>query len=279
MQPKSVTANNISIAYVEKKPDAANTVFFIHGSSSSAKIWAPQFSSPLFNNYRLIAFDLPAHGESSTFEGTNNDYSLPGIAAVVAEAVNQLSPAGKFILAGLSLGTNIVAEMLPHTRQASGTVIIGSCMVGAGYEMDKAFMPGIDLHAAFIENATEEELNDYWHLASASVADKKKFQFFAEDYYAVKDNFRSKMFATVGDGRMSDQVKLLAESKLPSLVVFGHDELVCNKAYLDNSGINLWQNKVFIIPRAGHLVPMDKPEELNWLISDFANDIFKKKDA
>ncbi|MBS1607427.1 MAG: alpha/beta hydrolase [Bacteroidetes bacterium] len=271
MQPKYVTVKDVSLAYIEKNPEAKDTIFFIHGNSSSAKIWAEQFISPQLSRYRLIAVDLPAHGNSSK----GNDYSLPGIGRILSLALVSLIAAGDYIIAGLSLGTNILAEMLAYDIEPAGLIVMGSCMLGTGYGMEKVFKPGIDMHAAFTDTVSEEELKQYWRLAGVSAADRSKYKNFTEDYTAVKDSFRSKMFATVGEGKLSDQIGLLEKSGIPSLVIFGEEELVCDKDYLDNSAINLWNNKVYKLPQAGHLVPLDKQEELNLLIRDFARDIFK----
>lgn len=271
MLAKHVTVKGVSIAYIEKNPEARDTIFFIHGNSSSVKIWAQQFISPILSRYRLIAFDLPAHGNSSR----SDDYSLPGMAHILSTVLISLVPTGGYIIAGLSLGTNILAEMLAYDIQPAGLIVMGSCMLGAEYGMEKVFMPGIDMHAAFTDIASEEELVQYWSLTGASAADMNKYKIFAEDYTAVKDNFRSKMFASVSEGKISDQVRLLEKSGVLSLIVFGDNELVCDKDYLDNSAIKFWNNKVYKLPDAGHLIPLDKQDELTSLIDAFAKDIFK----
>ncbi|MES1216061.1 MAG: alpha/beta hydrolase [Bacteroidota bacterium] len=271
METKFITIEGVQLAYTEKNPAAQKTIFFIHGNSSSFRIWKSQFKSDLLSAYRLIAVDLPANGQSSACE----DYSLPGIARLISLALLSLVAAGDYILAGLSLGTNIVAEMLTNDIDPAGIIILGSCMLGAEYGMERVFRPGVDMHAAFTDIITEEELKQYWSLAGASSVDINKYKAFAEDYSLVKDKFRSRMFASVVEGKISDQVGLLERSGIPSLVIFGYDELVCDKDYLDNSAINLWNNKVFKLPDAGHLVPLDKQQELNILIDDFAKDVFK----
>lgn len=59
MNKKYTTAKGIRIAYLEKNPEAKNTIFFIHGNSLSANYWTKQFQSELLVSYRLVAFDLP----------------------------------------------------------------------------------------------------------------------------------------------------------------------------------------------------------------------------
>lgn len=50
------------MAWKQKNPDSKDVIIFIHGNSTSRKVFENQLSSPLFTQ-RLIALDLPGHGE------------------------------------------------------------------------------------------------------------------------------------------------------------------------------------------------------------------------
>lgn len=65
MDHKYLSVDSVDLAYTEKNIAAKKTIFFIHGNSMSAAMWDKQFKSELFSKYRLIAFDLPSHGNSS----------------------------------------------------------------------------------------------------------------------------------------------------------------------------------------------------------------------
>ena len=274
MQQNFIKINGITLAFIEQNPKAEKVIFFIHGNSSSSGIWLKQFKSELLSGYRLIAFDLPAHGGSGSLNGTGIEYSLPILGEIMAGALKESAGGGKFIIAGLSLGTNIVAEMLTHTIAHAGVIAIGSCMIGGDYTMERVFKPGIDIHAAFADEVSYDELRQYAKLTFISGAEKE-WQQFDENYRCVKDNFRSKMFATVAEGNLNNQVGLLQQQSVPALIVFGEEEKICDTGYFDNAGLQLWKNKTYKIPRAGHLVNIDQPEKLNELISEFALGVFK----
>ena len=102
----SITVKGIQLSYLVQNETAENTIFFIHGNSISADSWKKQLNSELLRAYRLIALDLPAHGDSDASLHPDEDYNLPGLAAYIAETVRQLVPKQPYILAGLSLGAN-----------------------------------------------------------------------------------------------------------------------------------------------------------------------------
>ena len=40
-------------------------IVLIHGNSASSRVWQKQLEGPLGRKYRLIAIDLPGHGDSA----------------------------------------------------------------------------------------------------------------------------------------------------------------------------------------------------------------------
>jgi len=273
MQLKFITVEDTRLAYLEGNPNGETTIFFIHGNSSSSAIWQAQFRSKLFSGYRLIAFDLPANGQSATIA----EYSLPAMARVLSMAIDQLAAEQPYIIAGLSLGVNIVAEMLGQGIAPAGIAAVTSCAIGKEYPMDIVFQPGIDMSVSVTDDVPADALEQYWTDAGLCVHDKdgEKFRAFAEDYYAVRDNFRSRTFTTIMAGQIRDEVALFRQSGIPMLVIFGEAEKICNIHYLDNAGLNLWQNQVFKLSGAGHFVNIDLPERTNQLLADFAGEIFR----
>lgn len=271
MEPQFITIEGIRLAYLEKNPQGEKTIFFIHGNSSSFNIWREQFASQLLSCHRLVAFDLPAHGRSAS----PHDYSLPGLGRVMAMAVRELAVGQEYILCGVSLGVNIVAEMLGYAATPKGIVAISSCAIGGVYTMEVVFRPGVDMRVSLEDDVSKEELRQYWTEANLCVHDEKgeNYRQFEKDYFIVEENFRSKMFAAVMAGQIGDEIALFRQSGLPMLVAFGGEEKVCNIDYLDDAGLQLWQNTVFKIPGAGHFVNIDLPERTNELMAAFAKNV------
>jgi pimeloyl-ACP methyl ester carboxylesterase len=87
MTLKFITIDNFQIAYLEVNPEAQNTIFFIHGNSGSSRTWLKQMSDPLLNDFRMVAFDLPADGNSLASIDPDNAYSLSAM-GLIADAAN-----------------------------------------------------------------------------------------------------------------------------------------------------------------------------------------------
>ncbi|MES1249810.1 MAG: alpha/beta fold hydrolase, partial [Chitinophaga rupis] len=138
MTSKILSVNGIKIAYQEKNAGNPSTVFFIHGNSNSSLLWRKQFEDPILASYRLIAFDLPAHGESTAAPDPDKDYTGQRLGEIMAGAVSLLSGGHPYLLAGLSLGTNIVAEMLAYKLTPSGIILVSANVMGGAYTLDKA---------------------------------------------------------------------------------------------------------------------------------------------
>ena len=270
-QARFISIEDIRLAYYVRNPDEKNTIFLIHGNSSSSRIWEAQLSSAALSAWRLIALDLPAHGLSDPFP----DYSMPALGRLLAAAIKELSADSPCIIAGLSLGANVLAEMLQYDLKPAGLVLISSCAIGNLSDLELIFKPGIDIHAAFTDQVSLEELQQYWRTGGVKDPDGEKFTQFAEDYHAVKDNFRSGMFASVQAGKISDEIALLQQSALPLLAIFGEEDGVCNTDFLDHKGLMLWHNKVFKLPEAGHFANLDQPEDTCRLLERYATDVFK----
>ncbi|CAN5136146.1 alpha/beta hydrolase [soil metagenome] len=272
MKKGTLNANGLQIAYCIWHPEKEPTIFFIHGNSSSSNNWRKQVESDLFTDYRLITIDLPNHGNSATLN-ENADFSLPGIAKIMAAAALQLVNNAPYIICSVSLGTNIVAEMLNCDIKPVGLIMAGPCIVGEGFGMEKLLLPGADPSAVFAENVPHESVVKYAGETSIS-SDVNDITYFLKDYYSVQGNFRSALYATIAAGNYNDEVAILQRATCPVCIVFGEAEKVVNTSYLDDAPINVWNNKVYKIAGASHLVNIDAPMAFNELLAAFAKDIF-----
>lgn len=272
MQQRTITISNIQIAYLIKNEFVENTIFFIHGNSVSSRSWKKQLDSELLSKYRLIAFDLPAHGDSGASANPEQDYSLPGLGLIIANAIKALAGNDAYILVGLSLGTNILAEALAFDLKPSGIVLAGSCIVGGKYTIESFVKPDTNVHVVFTEQSPEAEVKKYTSEVMFN-PDEIDIEEFISDYYRVKPSFRSCLNASLQLQNYSDQIALIQKINKPILLIFGKDEKIVNPDYLDDAPLNLWHNTVFKLSSASHLVHTDQANEFNLLLANYAKDV------
>jgi pimeloyl-ACP methyl ester carboxylesterase len=272
MDNKYIKIEETQIFYLEKNKEATPILFFIHGNSCSSNTWRKQLNDPLFADYRLIAFDLPCHGKSDAAKEA--DCTLPGLARLISNGVKQLSQNKPFILAGVSLATNIIAEMLAYDVNPAGIVLAGPCIAGGEFTLQKMVKPGTHVAVVFEDDALMEDVKAYAKETSLSNA-KDDLDYFLQDYVSVAKPFRSLLAQSIFNNQMSNQIELLQKDETPLLMIFGKDEKVVDTNYLNKAPLHLWQNEIFKIEGASHLVNIDQPDKFNRLLLQFAEDVFK----
>jgi pimeloyl-ACP methyl ester carboxylesterase len=263
-----IDISGTKLYYAEKNQTANQTIFFLHGNSSSHETWEYQFNSRLLSEYRLVAFDLPAHG----FSDNSDDYSLPGIARIMANAVVKLASNKPYMLVGVSLGTNIISESMAFDLFPNGIVLAGPCIINNEYSADKIMIPDTKIGVGFIDDPPKEDLLALNQLAY-NYHDEKKAELFLKNFKSVKDGFRSKVGQTLADGNFNDQIELVKKKKIPLLVIFGKADPAIDPHYLDRANLPLWRDAIIKLEGAGHWVHLDEPEQFCQLLADFARDV------
>ncbi|HVV42374.1 MAG TPA: alpha/beta fold hydrolase, partial [Nitrobacter sp.] len=60
-------------------------IVLVHGNSASTRAFTRQLDSALGETYRIVAFDLPGHGDSDNAAEPASTYTIPGYARVLRE--------------------------------------------------------------------------------------------------------------------------------------------------------------------------------------------------
>ncbi|SDD75652.1 Pimeloyl-ACP methyl ester carboxylesterase [Mucilaginibacter pineti] len=273
MQQKFITIGPLKLAYFEKNHQSKKTIFFIHGNSVSSRSWQKQLDSDLLNNYRLIAIDLPGHGGSDISQTPAADYTFHGLGSLMASAIKILAGEHPYLLAGLSLGTNILAEALAYDLNPAGIVLASSCVAGNNITVQDFVLPDTHVFVVFTGQAADVDVRKY--AAEVLYNDNEiDANVFVEDYYRTDPQFRSVLANNIAAQNFSDEIALLQHTKKPLLLIFGKNEEIVNPDYLDGAQLNLWKNEIFKITNAGHLVNIDSPENFNTLLAAYAGDCF-----
>jgi pimeloyl-ACP methyl ester carboxylesterase len=274
MEQNFIDIEGTRLFYNEKNNEAMQTIFFVHGNSSSHHTWTKQFSSALLSQYRLVAFDLPAHGLSGEASAITDGYSLPGIGNMMAKATKSLIDGKPYLLAGVSLGTNVIAEMLPYLDQPDqpvGLTLASPSVISTVADLQKVSLPNPNSGILFRDEASVEEIRklvtDYFF-----IPDNGTINISVEDFISVKAPFRSLLFKNVP--KVIDEIAALKQSGIPLLIVFGKDDKNVNPDYLDDVDLFLSKNQLFKLQNACHFVHVDQPDVFNKLLSEYAADRF-----
>jgi pimeloyl-ACP methyl ester carboxylesterase len=268
-----VEIEDLKIHYLEKNKKGTAIIFFIHGNSCSSRMWKQQLNSELLKQYHLVAIDLPGHGKSSASDNPEKDYSPVGTAKILSEVVNKMAANAPFILVGFSYGTNVIAEMLPYGISPSGIVMIGSCVLGENYGMEKIFIQN-NSPSIFFYNETDKKAVSLFLHEQMKLADDTDIRNSIEDYLTVSPEFKAALFKTAAEGKISDEIKALQNLNVPVCLLFGEEDKMININYLDDLPFAVWQEIIYKVSNSGHWVNADNAQTVNQLISNYAAERF-----
>lgn len=265
---KFIRIGELSIAYIEVHPVIEKTIFFLHGNSGSVNTWMQQLSAEVFKDFRLVAIDLPGHGDSETCKKPLEDYSPQNMAKIMAHAVETLSEGKSYILCGFSFGTNLIAEMLAYDIKPAGIALIAMCCVGKKAPLDLVFQSSNAPLIFFYNEVSHLIVHEY---VQKITSNKIAVTFIAEDYFRTDNHFRPSLIQNASAGNFSDELTLLENVKIPLCIIFGDTDSIVNIDYLTNTTLLLWENQIHYLSGAGHFVHLDTPLAVNDILLRYAN--------
>lgn len=269
MTTKTVQVNSLSIAYRESS-GKGSAVVLVHGNSASSRVFQPQLESSLGEKHRLVAVDLPGHGESANASDPAASYNMPGYADVLVSVANQLE-LEQAVFVGWSLGGHIVIEAIPRLPQAAGFMIYGTPPLAFPPDMANAYLPNPAMATAFQPDMTDAEA-DAFSLACFKPGTTEIPRIFHDDIRRTDGQARVGLAASIRPGGYSDEVIAVAQMTAPLAIVHGEQEQLVNAAYIQSLTMpTLWRGSIQIIPNAGHAVNWEQPEQFNMLLEAFIN--------
>jgi pimeloyl-ACP methyl ester carboxylesterase len=258
----TIVLNGKKIGY-EARPEQFEAdkpaVVFVHGSGGDREDWRAQLDY-LSKSVTVIALELPGHGESDP----------PGekSVAVYADWVKQFVEAlrlKKVVLAGCSLGSAIVLWTALR-NPADWLIAIGLVGSGARLKVHPDFLEGLlrNGHKALTN------LSDYSVSRSAS----HEFKDVINKKFADNDPL-----VVHGDLSACDDFDVMDEIEkidLPAVIIVGKDDRLTPVKYSRHLSEKISRSRVVVIPGAGHLVMMEKPDEFNEALRSFLADISER---
>lgn len=99
------------------------TIIFIHGEGTAGWIWDKQVEA--FKDYHCIVPDLPGHGKSAGVK----PFTIPSAADMIIDIIKNKAKNGKAHFVGISLGAQIVVQILKTAPQVVSHALISGTLV------------------------------------------------------------------------------------------------------------------------------------------------------
>ncbi|MFC2086776.1 alpha/beta fold hydrolase [Bacteroidota bacterium] len=248
-------------------------VVFIHGNSLSSIVFEPLLNSEILEEFRLISFDLPGHGESQYSSVPVEDYSLPGLTNILKKVMIQLF-AENAILIGHSLGGHIILESLEELSWIRGVGLIGTSPYSTDDEINNAYEKHPVLALFNKGHLEEDEI-----LTFAQAMARKEFE---ESLIAEikKSDYKFRKF--LGNwfkiGKFLNESEYIRELDIPVAMFYGEHDKIISKQYINDLEIkNLWKNEPIVIPNASHTPQLENQTRFILLLNEFIESILHNK--
>jgi pimeloyl-ACP methyl ester carboxylesterase len=227
------------------------TILFLHGSGESSVLWDAQVTG-LSAKFNTVALDLPGHGDS---DGPGLD-TIEGYTRAVIEFVESVDIPNP-VPCGLSIGGAIAQQMLLDYPDR----MVAGILVSTGAKL--RVMPQIF-------ETIEKDYAQFIKMAEVISASAKTDPALLKPVMKATKECRPSV--TAGDFRACDHFDVmarLAEVTLPVLIISADDDTLTPPKYSDFLEKNISGAVRCRIKDAGHVVPVEKPEEVNAAITGF----------
>jgi pimeloyl-ACP methyl ester carboxylesterase len=272
---KTILTRHTSIRLTET-PGQAMPIVMLHGSGSSRRAFDRQLSSPLADIHRMIAIDLPGHGESSDAFDPTETYTIPGLAAVVSEILAELG-VKRAIFLGWSLGGHIAIELASYHPAVAGLMLSGTPPVPPGaFGLFRGFHAHWDLLLGSKATYTERDVARFARLCFGDSPDPA----FLASIRRADGRLRANLSRSMLRGDGADQKRTVENANIPIAMINGADEPLVRLAYVAGlSYKSLWRGRCHVIEGAGHAPFWEKPDVFNLLFFSFVRDTLEREVA
>jgi pimeloyl-ACP methyl ester carboxylesterase len=271
--------------------EAAPILVFAHGFSLDLTTWHYQWTG-LSDRFRCVLFDFRSHGRSAP--AVRGDLSLGAMAHDLASVLDAVDGDRRVVVVGHSMGGMTVLQMAESrpdvfAGRLAGVVLTGTASAdllrGAMGSVTELLRPrlGSIRHAAERVNRVRRYMvsrpGDIGGLAA------RLTQFGPDASHHVVDHVVA-LAARAPSAVWTDGLAGLMEMDLrhalprvtvPALVIVGeHDRVTPPAAAVELAGA-LPRGELTILPGAGHIAMLERPEEMNRALERFADACLPRK--
>jgi pimeloyl-ACP methyl ester carboxylesterase len=267
MKRKDIKIHNLNLSYLTNEQNSDNAVLFVHGNSLDSSTFLSQVEDPIFNDFQLIALDLPGHGQSDRASDPSALYNVITLANIVSAYVAALD-LKKVVLVGHSLGGHVAIHSTPLLKNLAGLVLFGTPPIGMPPAMDKMFLPNPAMAYAYQPELTQEEANV---LAASFTLGTNNL---ADIIQRTDPGFRGAFGANLAAGIFKNEQEICINLPCPLGIFHGDSDALVNLNYLQGLHFpGMWKDDVQIIQGSGHSPQLEQPEEFNALLITYLKDL------
>jgi len=250
----------IQLYYDDK--GSGQPIVLVHGHPFNHTMWQYQIAH-FSKEYRLIMPDLRGYGRT---EVTPGRVMLDEMALDILHLLESLQ-IEEAVFCGLSMGGQIVLDfyrLFPH--KVKSLVIVDSDARG---ETPESYRQRMQKAATILEVGMKQHTDDTIHeyIAAASM---KNIPVYTHLYEMMTTTpAEGAAAAHKGRGERRDHLPILHHIHVPTLIVVGEEDFFTPEPIARLMSDAIPDAQLAVIPGAGHLPNMEKPEEFNEIVYSF----------
>jgi 3-oxoadipate enol-lactonase len=266
-----VTTGDILTYYEDEAPAPPSArreapVVLIHGHSADLRLWEPQVPALVGAGYRVVRYDVRGHGRSSVPPtGYDWEHYLADLRALLDHL--RVSRAH---LAGISMGGAIALELaLEEPGRVASLTLLDSALPGFAYSPQ--FEDDVErLRDAVRAEGPRAAVERHWLTHPIFDGVRRRPEAFAALRRMVLD-YPAADYLDEAEYPPPERpaIERLHEVRAPTLVVVGELDLPDFRIIADILAENLPRARKLVVPDAGHLPSLERPEEVNPALLSF----------
>jgi 3-oxoadipate enol-lactonase len=263
---KQKLASGIEIAYYDS--GSGTPIVFLHSFGHNKTLWFPQLTHFLELGYRVVAPDMPGHGDSS-FDPDN--HTVDRIAQLYIELFAELN-LQQVVLVGISMGGYIALRMWARRPELVSALVLSNTKAEADSEeivsRRRLQIANINKHGLteFVETGAPKRLSPVVREERPWVLDSIKMMNFtvsAEANAATLEAMAVK----------KDDVNTLASISVPTLITTGSDDIFIPRSSAGVLTEGIKRSQLHVIQNTGHVSNLENPTRYNQVVQDFLTSI------
>ncbi|MCP3875554.1 MAG: alpha/beta fold hydrolase [Desulfobacteraceae bacterium] len=257
---QTVTVDGQKMAYLERK-GTGQTIVLLHGFSADKNNWL-RFVRYLPENYRVLAIDMPGHGDN--IQDLTKKYDPASLSSGVSKMLDTMG-VDRFHIVGNSLGGLVSKIYAFHNPEKIITLGLFDS-AGVTPSDPGEFFKGLEKGYNPFDVKTRQ---DYDVLKAYAFHNHPFIPWPVDAVVARKrikrNDFNQKMFKDVSDNKMfrnsESQNEMLSGLKMSVIVIWGDKDRILSITSVQVYTQYLQNLEAYVIKDCGHIPMLERPEE------------------
>lgn len=261
-----IKAGDIELNVVDE--GAGPTVLFVHGFPLNHGMWRAQLDE-FSKTHRVIAPDLRGFGESDVTPGT---VSMQQFADDLDALLTSLAVEEPVTFCGLSMGGYVAWQFARRHGDRLRSLIL--CDTRAAADTREGVRVRFEMADKILKDGAEAAVAPMLSKLLAENTPDERPQL-VEQLKAIiaATNPQGMAAALRGMAERLDATEMLPAIRLPCLCVVGQEDKLSTVREMRSMADAIPDARMVAIERAGHMAPMEKPQQVNQAIREFLEDL------